>query len=59
MIVTMMLMLEMKRKKVNLHLILWYQWRRMKTPVEMEEPFVLMLIYLSSSLDHWPFCLFM
>ena len=34
MIVTMM------PKKINMHLILWYQWRRMKTPVEMEEAFV-------------------
>jgi hypothetical protein len=40
MIVIMMLMLEMKPKKINMHLILWYQWRRMKTPVEMEAAFV-------------------
>jgi hypothetical protein len=40
MTMTMMLMLEMKPKKINMHMIMWYQWRRMKTPVEMEEAFV-------------------
>jgi hypothetical protein len=40
MTVTMLLMLEMKPKKINMHMIMWYQWRRMKTPVEMEEAFV-------------------
>jgi len=45
MIVTMMLMQEMKTKKIKMHLILWHQWRRMKTPMdvqqmEMEEAFV-------------------
>jgi len=46
MIVIMMLMQEMKPKKIKMHLILW-QWRRMKTTMDvqvlqmkMEEAFV-------------------